>query len=82
MCFLLLGVDRNGDGLGAGWSEGIHVREESSVFHEGLLSPLGTGSESEERPQQVVCCRVEDETGQLDLEESGERDLKLLYLLP
>lgn len=35
---------------------------------EDLVSPLGVGAESEERPQKV-CYRAGDETGGLDLEE-------------
>lgn len=34
-----------GDGV-TGW---VHGREESSVFHQNLLSSLGMGPESEER---------------------------------
>lgn len=34
-----------------------------SIFYQGLLSPLGMGAESEERPQPMVCYRASDETG-------------------
>lgn len=37
-----------------------------------LVSPLGMGAESRERPQQVGCCRVVGETWGLDLEERRE----------
>lgn len=34
------------------------MREESRVFHQDLLSPLGVGAESGERSPRVVCCRA------------------------
>lgn len=43
--------------------EGVHKRGESRVCHQGLCSSLGTRAESEERPQQLVCYRAGDETG-------------------
>lgn len=46
--------------------------EGSRVFHRNLLTPLGTGAEGEESPQQVDCYRSGGETGGrggLDLEE-------------
>jgi hypothetical protein len=50
------------------------------VFHQDLLSPLGIGTESEKRLQQVVCYRFED--GTLDMEKRREnKDLKLTCLL-
>lgn len=48
--------------------EGVQGWEESSVFHQDLLSPLGMRAESEERPQQVACCRAGDEAGGLDMQ--------------
>lgn len=47
----------------------IHRREESKVFHQDLLSLLGIGAESEERPQQLVGYKPGDESGGLDLKE-------------
>lgn len=32
------------------------------MVHQDLLSSLGIGAESEERPQDIVCCRAGDET--------------------
>lgn len=47
--------------------------EERRVFYQDLLSPLVTGTEIKERPQQVFCYRGWDETRILDLEETRER---------
>lgn len=53
------------------------------VCGQGLLSPLGMGTEREQRPQQVACYRAGDESGGLDLEERrGSGHLKLAYRLP
>lgn len=43
--------------------------EENKVFHKDLLGPLEMGTEYEERPQQMVCCRAGAEAGRSDLEE-------------
>lgn len=40
---------RNRDGL-EGDFEGVYRRNEIRVFHQDVLSPLGMGTESEERP--------------------------------
>lgn len=50
---------RNANGPGElRWGWRVHRREESSVFHQDLLTPLGMGTEREERPQQVVCFKA------------------------
>lgn len=54
--------------------EDSHRREENGVFHQDLLSPLRIGTESEKRPQQLVCFRAWDEAGGLDIEEKGESE--------
>lgn len=69
---------RSVDGLGGGAK--VSTREKSRVFHQDLLYPREWW-QSEERPQQVVCYRVEDGIG--DLEERRKRDdLQSVYLLP
>lgn len=50
-------VLRNREGL-EGDAEGVRRLEESRVFHQYLLSSLGEGAESEERPQLVVWGRA------------------------
>lgn len=45
-----------------------------------LLSPLRIGTESEEKPQQVICSRAGDETRGLDME--GRRESEKLSLFP
>lgn len=71
----------NQDGLGGGY-EGVHRKKESRVSHHDLLSPLGIGAESEERPQKVVCYTAGDKTGGVDMRERREfEDLKLAYAL-
>lgn len=52
--------------------KGVHRRETIRTFQQDLLSPLGMGTESRERPQQVGCCRVVGKTWGLDLEEMRE----------
>lgn len=32
------------------------------MFHQDLLSPLGMGAASEQRPKLVICCKAGDET--------------------
>lgn len=58
---------RNGDGVGDGLKESTGGSKEG--IKQDLLSILGVGTESEERPQQVICYRVVDETGGLDIRE-------------
>lgn len=36
----------------------VHVREESRVFHQDLLSSWGMEEENEENPQQAFCYRA------------------------
>lgn len=51
---------------------------EVRVLHQDLLGLLGMEAGYEVRQQQIVCYRVVDETGGLDLEEKREsEDLKL-----
>lgn len=57
---------RNVDGLGSRVEE-VYRREGSRVFPQDLLSSLGMGTESKERPLQVVCYRVGCEPGGLHL---------------
>lgn len=45
--------------MGIDWEE-VYRREESKVFHQGLVSPLAMGAESEERLQQFICYRGGD----------------------
>lgn len=33
----------------------VHGKEESRILHQDLLSALGMGAGSEEKPQQTVC---------------------------
>lgn len=48
------------------------------MLHQDLLGLLGMEAGYEVRQQQIVCYRVVDETGGLDLEEKREsEDLKL-----
>lgn len=52
------------------------------MFRQGLLSPLGMGSEGEKRSQQV-CHGAVDETGTCDLGNGGRGvDLQLAYFFP
>lgn len=51
---------RNGDGLGGRGREG--PKEESMLFYHDKLSLLGSGTEREERPKQVVSYRAGNET--------------------
>lgn len=51
---------RNGDGLGGRGREG--PKEKSMLFYHEKLSLLGTGTEHEERPKQVVCYKAGNET--------------------
>ena len=63
-----------------GWkvgAEGDHKWEESRMFHQDLVRPLGMKAESEERPQQVDGYRAGGETGGLDLEEQRGRSAYL-----
>jgi len=43
-------------GLGV-MTEYIHRREESRMFHQDLLRPLGMGAKNEERSYKVFCYR-------------------------
>lgn len=43
------------------------------MFYQDMFSPLGMGTDSEERLQQVVCYRDGDETEGLDLQEGREQ---------
>lgn len=52
-------------------TEGVHRWEESRVFHQRLLSPLGMGAENK-RHHQKVCSGAGDETEGLNLEDQGE----------
>ena len=67
-----------------GWkvgAEGDHKWEESRMFHQDLVRPLGMKAESEERPQQVDGYRAGGETGDLGVAERREMgDLKPTYL--
>lgn len=61
---------------------GAHRTKESRAFYQDLPSPLTMEAESEEKPQQVVCLRTQDEAGGLDLDErTGSEYLKLASLL-
>lgn len=51
----------------------VYRREKSRVLLRNLLSPLGMGSEREERLKQVICYRAGDESGGLVLEERKKR---------
>lgn len=54
---------------GRGWgSKIVHKKGKIRVFHQYLLSFLGKGTESEERPQQAVYYRTGHETRGLNLE--------------
>lgn len=56
----------------------MSLRWSPTVFHQGLLSPLGMEAESEERPQLLVCHRAGDEARRLATEERREsQDLTL-----
>lgn len=55
-------------------AEGGHRREERRVFHQGLLSPLGMGSENIKWPQRLDCYRAVDETVTLNTEEKGKNE--------
>lgn len=58
----------------------VYNLEESRMCHQDLLSPLGIGTEGEEKSQQVVCYIAGDET-RLDLEEREKsEDLNIAYL--
>ena len=48
---------------------GVHMGEESRMFHQDLVRPLGMKAESEERPQQLVGYKPGAESGGLDLKE-------------
>lgn len=55
---------------------------DNRACHQNLLSSLGIGTKSAERPQQVGYYRAEGETWGLNLEENREsEDLKLTCLL-
>lgn len=45
---------------------------------EDLQSSLGMESEREERPQQVLCSRAGDESGELELEDKNGTKVSLL----
>lgn len=51
----------------------VYRREKSRMLLRNLLSPLGMGSEREERMKQVICYRTGDESGGLVLEERKKR---------
>lgn len=51
----------------------VYRREKSRMFLQNLLSPLGMGSEREERLKQVICYRAGDESEGLVLEERKKR---------
>lgn len=70
--------------MGTHWEIGCRslLKGEQRGFLQDLLSTLGVETESEERPQQVICCRTVDETGGLDVEEKRQsEDLKVASLL-
>lgn len=62
----------NENGLGKWETEANHRREERKMFHQGLVSPLGMGSESIKWPQHADCYRAVDETWKLIMEERRE----------
>lgn len=45
--------------------------EEGSVFHQDLITLLGMGSENDERPEGVTCCKDMDVTEGLNIKEWG-----------
>lgn len=51
----------------------VYRREKSRMLLRNLLSPLGMGSEREERLKQVICYRAGAESGGLVLEERKKR---------
>lgn len=53
------------------------------MFHQDLLSPMGTNEgRDKERPQHIVCYRTGNESSGLVMEGRRERDnLKLAFLL-
>ena len=55
-----------------GGIRGVYKRKESKISHKDQFNLLGMRTESEERPQQVVCHRAGRGTGMLDLEERTE----------
>lgn len=58
----------------------MHLQEESSVWHQDLLSSLGAGSEREERPQMAACYRSGHGDLGLGLEERREgEELKICF---
>lgn len=52
-----------GIGYGGGVTQGVLRRKEIREFCQDLLRSLEMGPESEERPEQVVFYRADDETG-------------------
>lgn len=54
-------------------TQGVLRRKEIREFCQDMLSSLEMGPESEERPEQVVFDRADDETGGLDLEKWRKR---------
>lgn len=53
----------------------------SKAVGEALLSSLGTGAGRKERPQQVVCYRAGDKTGEMELEKR-RRMITFLFFWP
>lgn len=63
---------RNGDRLeGLSWRGS--PKGEKQPFYQDMLSVLGMGPDSEEKPQQVVCYRTGDEMDTLDMNMDMER---------
>ena len=52
------------------------------MFYQDLFSPLGIGAGSEEKPIQVVCYIVGNETWEVERKEKiGNEDMKFAFLL-
>lgn len=63
-------------------TEWVPKRDESKIFYQDLLRPLGIGTENEESSQHDVCYRSGHETGELDFgngRRSGELQSSCLF---
>lgn len=80
---VFLGIGNNNENGLEGGTRRTYWREESRVFYQDLLNHLEIRTESEEKPQNVVCYRAGDEPWGLDLEEwRRDEDLQLAICLP
>lgn len=78
---MFLSIGSLGTWLCSVGTEWIPRREESKIFYQDLLRPLGIGAENEESSQHDVCYRSGHETRELDFEEWEEKWRAAVILL-